>query len=219
VSPIPSHPYSALPDVSLLNTLAQAPAGEVPPSSFHTPQPGNVVEQSNRLQTSANEQQGSSSSDDRGLSSYSRNNGQPHSSNTAETHTTTSSTGTDGAGSSELGSNRSNERLSPPPEFAPRDLSAPEPDEPQQHPPYIEGVTPDKGPTSGGLRVVVVGDNFPSGPIYLRFGGASARAVSNHSSKMHILPILNFACQYRLDEIRVRCTVISQLHATLALSK
>jgi hypothetical protein len=92
-----------------------------------------------------------------------------------------SSTGMDGASSSEMGLPRSNERLPPPPVFIPRDLGAPEPDESQQHPPYIEGVAPDKGPITGGPQVFVAGDNFPSGPIYLRFGGASARAVSNDS--------------------------------------
>ena len=47
--------------------------------------------------------------------------------------------------------------------------------------PYIEEVAPGKGPVTGGLRVYIIGDNFPENDhLYVRFGDAFARAVSAH---------------------------------------
>jgi hypothetical protein len=47
--------------------------------------------------------------------------------------------------------------------------------------PYIEEVVPEKGPITGGMRIFIIGDNFPEGDhLYVRFGDAFARAVSSH---------------------------------------
>ena len=45
--------------------------------------------------------------------------------------------------------------------------------------PEVEEAVPGKGPTTGGLQVVIFGHAFPRPPLYVRFGGAITRAVSN----------------------------------------
>ena len=42
----------------------------------------------------------------------------------------------------------------------------------------VELVVPDKGPTTGGTLIVILGRNFPAAPLYVWFGGNSVRAVS-----------------------------------------
>lgn len=34
----------------------------------------------------------------------------------------------------------------------------------------LEEVSPDRGPTTGGVRIIILGKNFPSGRLYARFG-------------------------------------------------
>ena len=49
--------------------------------------------------------------------------------------------------------------------------------------PYIEEVAPEKGPLTGGMRIYIIGDNFPENDhLYVRFGNSFARAVSVHHS-------------------------------------
>ena len=42
----------------------------------------------------------------------------------------------------------------------------------------LEEVDPEKGPTTGGIRVALFGENFPVVPLYVGFGGNWVRAVS-----------------------------------------
>ena len=41
----------------------------------------------------------------------------------------------------------------------------------------VEEVTPDRGPTTGGVRIIITGDNFPLVQLYVRFGDWVTRAV------------------------------------------
>ena len=34
----------------------------------------------------------------------------------------------------------------------------------------LKEVSPDRGPTTGGVRIIILGKNFPSGQLYARFG-------------------------------------------------
>ena len=43
---------------------------------------------------------------------------------------------------------------------------------------FLEVVVPETGPMTGGIRVVLLGKNFPSTPLHVRFGDNWARAVS-----------------------------------------
>ena len=43
---------------------------------------------------------------------------------------------------------------------------------------FLEEVLPEKGPTTGGIHIVIFGDNFPSTPLYVAFGENWVRAVS-----------------------------------------
>jgi len=45
--------------------------------------------------------------------------------------------------------------------------------------PEVEEASPEKGPTTGGTRIAILGRGFPCIPLYVRFGGASTRAVSS----------------------------------------
>ena len=42
----------------------------------------------------------------------------------------------------------------------------------------LEEVDPEKGPTTGGIRVALFGENFPAVPLYVGFGDNWVRAVS-----------------------------------------
>ena len=42
----------------------------------------------------------------------------------------------------------------------------------------LEEVVPDKGPTIGRIQIVLFGENFPDGPLYVLFGDNWARTVS-----------------------------------------
>jgi hypothetical protein len=42
----------------------------------------------------------------------------------------------------------------------------------------VEVVSPDKGPTTGGVPIFIIGDNFPSIQLYVRFGDSITRTVS-----------------------------------------
>jgi len=42
----------------------------------------------------------------------------------------------------------------------------------------LEEVVPAKGPMTGGVPIVLFGENFPAIPLYVRFGDNWARAVS-----------------------------------------
>jgi len=42
----------------------------------------------------------------------------------------------------------------------------------------LEEVVPAKGPMTGGVPIALFGENFPAGPLYVRFGDNWARAVS-----------------------------------------
>jgi len=187
---ISSSPYPAHPGVVSPNILAQAPRNETPPFALPMSRQGNEVERYIPLCTSPSVQQGFGYSNNRSLPSTSgpsENGCQPHSSNTAEPCPTFSSTVIGGANSGGLGSHRPDamQRLSPPPpEVTQRPLCTSDADEPRQHAPYIEKVAPRKGPTTGGLEALVIGDHFPTGLIDLRFGEASARAVSNYRHSM-----------------------------------
>ena len=45
--------------------------------------------------------------------------------------------------------------------------------------PHIEEVAPESGPVIGGLRIFIIGDNFPENvQLYVRFGSEVTRAVS-----------------------------------------
>ena len=50
--------------------------------------------------------------------------------------------------------------------------------DPTDGPTEVGEVTPDRGPTTGGVRIVITGGNFPSTPLYIRFGDFITRAVS-----------------------------------------
>ena len=43
----------------------------------------------------------------------------------------------------------------------------------------LHEVDPEKGPTTGGIRVVLFGENFPAVPLYVCFGNNWVRAVSD----------------------------------------
>lgn len=43
---------------------------------------------------------------------------------------------------------------------------------------FLEAVVPETGPMAGGIRIVLLGKNFPSTPLHVRFGDNWARAVS-----------------------------------------
>ena len=45
--------------------------------------------------------------------------------------------------------------------------------------PEVEEASPEKGPTTGGTRVTILGSGFPRIPLYVRFEDAVTRAVSN----------------------------------------
>jgi hypothetical protein len=42
----------------------------------------------------------------------------------------------------------------------------------------LQEVDPERGPTTGGIRVVLFGENFPAGPLFVCFGDSWVRAVS-----------------------------------------
>ena len=42
----------------------------------------------------------------------------------------------------------------------------------------VEEVSPDKGPTTGGVRIIILGNNFPSVRLYVRFGDIITCTVS-----------------------------------------
>ena len=42
----------------------------------------------------------------------------------------------------------------------------------------LEEVVPGRGPTTGMVDIVLLGENFPSAPLYVGFGGNWTRAVS-----------------------------------------
>ena len=42
----------------------------------------------------------------------------------------------------------------------------------------VEEVWPDRGPTTGGVPLMIIGNNFPSGRLYVRFGDSITCAVS-----------------------------------------
>ncbi len=44
---------------------------------------------------------------------------------------------------------------------------------------FLEEVLPEKGPTTGGIRIAILGENFPSTPLYVGFGDSWVRAVSH----------------------------------------
>jgi hypothetical protein len=56
--------------------------------------------------------------------------------------------------------------------------------------PLLQKVAPIEGPTQGGLKIVLIGTNFPTWPttVYARFGSTVAPTVS-HSVLLHILGI------------------------------
>ena len=43
----------------------------------------------------------------------------------------------------------------------------------------LKEAIPQKGPVRGGIQILLLGENFPSGPVYVRFGDNWARAVSD----------------------------------------
>jgi len=43
---------------------------------------------------------------------------------------------------------------------------------------FLEQVFPKKGPMTGGVDIAIFGENFPSTPLYVGFGGNWVRAVS-----------------------------------------
>jgi hypothetical protein len=45
---------------------------------------------------------------------------------------------------------------------------------------YVEELAPERGPLTGGLRVVILGDNFPTFPLFARFGNVVVRTVRLH---------------------------------------
>ena len=40
-------------------------------------------------------------------------------------------------------------------------------------------VLPEKGPTTGGIRIAILGENFPSTPLFVGFGDRWVRAASH----------------------------------------
>ena len=42
----------------------------------------------------------------------------------------------------------------------------------------VQEVVPDKGPTTGNVPIIIFGNNFPSGQLYVRFGDAITYTVS-----------------------------------------
>ena len=50
--------------------------------------------------------------------------------------------------------------------------------DPTELPTEVEEVVPHKGPTTGGVSIIILGFNFPSAPLYIRFGGFITRTVS-----------------------------------------
>jgi hypothetical protein len=54
----------------------------------------------------------------------------------------------------------------------------------------LQKVVPIEGPTQGGVKIVLIGTNFPTGPtiIYARFGSTVAPTVS-HSMLLHLVCI------------------------------
>ena len=43
---------------------------------------------------------------------------------------------------------------------------------------FLEEVVPETGPMTGGRHIVLLGENFPSTPLYVAFGDNWVRAVS-----------------------------------------
>ena len=44
---------------------------------------------------------------------------------------------------------------------------------------FLEEVFPEKGPTTGGIKIAVLGENFPATPLFVGFGDRWVRAVSH----------------------------------------
>jgi len=43
---------------------------------------------------------------------------------------------------------------------------------------FLEEVVPEKGPITGGIHIIILGENFPSTPLHVAFGDNWVRAVS-----------------------------------------
>ena len=52
---------------------------------------------------------------------------------------------------------------------------------------FLEEVLPEKGPTTGGIKIAILGENFPSTPLYVGFGDSWVRAVSKHLTLLFII--------------------------------
>ena len=50
---------------------------------------------------------------------------------------------------------------------------------------FLRDVHPEKGPTTGGTKIVILGKHFPSTPLYVVFGGNWIRAVSHTDTAPH----------------------------------
>ena len=48
-----------------------------------------------------------------------------------------------------------------------------------RHEIFLQEVHPEKGPTIGGTKIIILGKHFPSTPLYIVFGGNWVRAVSH----------------------------------------
>jgi len=75
---------------------------------------------------------------------------------------------------------------------------------------FLEEVVPEKGPMIGGIRIVILGENFPAVPLYVGFGNNWVRVVScarNRSPYICDPKIYN-----RSDATPVHCDVLSLHH-------
>ena len=80
----------------------------------------------------------------------------------------------------------------------------------------VEEVVPHKGPTTGGVSIIILGFNFPSAPLYIRFGGFITRTVSE---ALRWLGDWTDCIRRRLGGTKLLCGAFSPQHLVQAKSK
>jgi len=74
----------------------------------------------------------------------------------------------------------------------------------------LEEVNPERGPTTGGIRVALLGENFPAVPLHVRFGDNWVRAVSY--ARYHYPFCIDLKICYRVGAMPVLCNAVSHHH-------
>ena len=80
----------------------------------------------------------------------------------------------------------------------------------------VEEVVPHKGPTTGGVDIIILGFNFPSTPLYIRFGDSITRTVSE---ALCWLGDWTDLVGRRLGGTKLLCDALSPQHLVQAKSK